>query len=92
MPSTHALKELIATCEERLTKKYGERKWQVFFEANPFILSTAFSVPAMLVETNPYVGGARFDRRGGKIADFLLGGIRSHWKTVPLHGAPNSPG
>jgi hypothetical protein len=66
------LKELIATFEDMLTKKHGERKWQVFFEANPFILSMAFSVPAMLVESNPYVGGARFSGRGGKIADFLL--------------------
>lgn len=66
------LKELIATFEEMLTKNHAEGKWQAFFQANPFVLSMAFSVPAMLVESNPYVGGTSFNRRGGKIADFLL--------------------
>ncbi len=66
------LKELIELFEQMLAKSLPEQKWQTFFLANPFILSMAFSSPAMLVQANPYVGGARFDRRGGKIADFLL--------------------
>ncbi len=66
------LKELIASFESQLAKNLTEKYWQAFFLANPFILSLAFSVPAMLVQDNPYMGGKRFDRRGGKISDFLV--------------------
>lgn len=66
------LGELIAKFEEQMVKGLAEDRWQGFFLSNPFVLSLAFSVPAMLIQDNPYVGGTRFDRRGGKISDFLL--------------------
>ncbi len=66
------LKELIGRFETQLEKNLTEDHWQTFFLANPFVLSLAFSVPAMLIQDNPYVGGKRFDRRGGKISDFLM--------------------
>lgn len=66
------LKELIDNFEERLAKSHTESVWQSFLQMNPFILSMAFSAPAMLVQANPYIGGTRFSRNGGKIADFLL--------------------
>jgi hypothetical protein len=66
------LKELIASFESQLEKNLTETHWQTFFLGNPFILSLVFSVPAMLVQDNPYMGGKRLDRRGGKISDFLV--------------------
>lgn len=66
------LKELIASFESKLNKGLAERHWQSFFLVNPFVLSLAFAVPSMMIQDNPYVGGARFNKSGGKIADFLL--------------------
>lgn len=66
------LAELITRFESQMTKNLTENRWQSFFMANPFVLSLAFSVPAILIQDNPYLGGARFDRKGGKIGDFLL--------------------
>lgn len=66
------LKELISKMEDMLTKSLMEARWQSFFLMNPFVLSLAFSVPTMMVQGNPYVGGKRFNGRGGKISDFLL--------------------
>ncbi|MBK5061771.1 Shedu immune nuclease family protein [Paraburkholderia domus] len=66
------LKELINVFDEKLQKTLPERSWQEFFQANSFVLGLAFSIPFMVIQDNPYVGGTRFHRRGGKIADFLV--------------------
>jgi len=65
------LGELIQRFKSLMDKRKSERDWQLFFQLNPFVLSLAFSVPTMLVQSTPYVGGKRFDGRGGKFSDFL---------------------
>ena len=65
------LGELIQRFKSLIDKRKSERDWQSFFQLNPFVLSLAFSVPTMLVQNIPYVGGKRFDGRGGKFSDFL---------------------
>jgi chorismate mutase len=65
------LGELIQRFKDLMDKARSERDWQLFFQLNPFVLSLAFSVPTMLIQNTPYVGGKRFDGRGGKFSDFL---------------------
>ena len=65
------LQQLIDRFREMLTKDLPERRWQAFLTQNPFILSLAFAVPAMVVQGHAYAGGKRLSGRGGKITDFL---------------------
>jgi len=65
------LNQLIERYQEMLEKGRTEGKWQSFFLGNPFILSLAFSVPAMMVQGQAYAGGKRLNGSGGKVADFL---------------------
>lgn len=69
------LLEMIVKYEEMLGKTLNEMKWQKFFEANTFILSMVFAVPAVFVQETPYVHGKRVDGRGGKYSDFLMRGL-----------------
>ncbi len=48
-----------------------EEKWQSFFEEYHWIFSRLFYVPIILFRSKVYVGGKGFDRKGGKITDFL---------------------
>lgn len=66
------LEQLIAHFAEMLEKTLPEAKWQSFLTQNPFILSLAFAVPALLVEEQAYAGGKRLNGRGGAVADFLV--------------------
>lgn len=66
------LLEITKAFEGMLSKELTEQRWQAFFASNPFILSMAFSAPLMIVHDNPYIGGTRFNKGGGKISDFLL--------------------
>lgn len=65
------LSQLIERYQEMLEKGLAEGKWQDFFLGNPFILSLAFAVPALMVQGQAYAGGKRLNGSGGKIADFL---------------------
>ena len=65
------LNQLIERYQEMLGKGLTESKWQSFFLENPFILSLAFAVPAMLVQGQAYAGGKRLNGSGGKFSDFL---------------------
>lgn len=65
------LKQLIGRYQEMLGKGLAESKWQSFFLGNPFILSLAFAVPAMVIQGQAYAGGKRLNGSGGKVADFL---------------------
>lgn len=65
------LAQLICTFEVMLQGPSSENKWQRFLQDNPFILSLAFAVPAMVISGAAYVGGTSVYRFGGKIADFL---------------------
>lgn len=65
------LNQLIERYQEMLGKELAEGKWQSFFLKNPFILSLAFAVPALMVQGQAYAGGKRLNGSGGKIADFL---------------------
>jgi hypothetical protein len=65
------LNQLIERYQEMLGKGLAENKWQSFFLENPFILSLAFAVPAMLVQGQAYAGGKRLNGAGGKFSDFL---------------------
>lgn len=65
------LNQLIARYQEMLERGLAEGKWQDFFLRNPFILSLAFAVPALMVQGQAYAGGKRLNGSGGKIADFL---------------------
>lgn len=66
------LEQLIARFAEMLDKSLPEAKWQSFLTQNPFILSIAFAVPAIVVEEQAYVGGKRLNGRGGSVIDFLV--------------------
>lgn len=66
------LKGLIDRFSEMLTKELPESRWQAFLKDNPFILSMAFSAPAIMIQENAYVGGKRFNGSNGKFADFLM--------------------
>jgi len=66
------LKGLIDRFNEMLTKELPESRWQAFLRDNPFILSMAFSAPAIMIQENAYVGGKRFNGSNGKFADFLM--------------------
>ncbi len=65
------LQQLIERFREMLGKDLPEGRWQSFLTQNPFILSLAFAVPAMIVQGQAYAGGKRLSGRGGKVADFL---------------------
>lgn len=65
------LQQLIDRFREMLGKELVEGRWQSFLMQNPFILSLAFAVPAMIVQGQAYAGGKRLSGRGGKVADFL---------------------
>ncbi|SKB69474.1 Shedu immune nuclease family protein [Luteibacter sp. 22Crub2.1] len=65
------LAQLISSFEGMLKRDLSENKWQRFLQDNPFILSLAFAVPAMIISGSAYVGGTSVYRFGGKIADFL---------------------
>lgn len=65
------LNQLIERYQAMLGKGLAESKWQNFFLGNPFILSLAFAVPALMVQGQAYAGGKRLNGSGGKIADFL---------------------
>lgn len=67
-----SLDQLILRFSEMLGKALPEARWQSFLTQNPFILSLAFAVPALLVEEQAYAGGKRLNGRGGAVADFLL--------------------
>lgn len=67
-----SLLELTKSFEGMLSRELTEPRWQGFFANNHFILSMAFSAPAIIIGENPYVGGTQFTKGGGKIADFLL--------------------
>jgi len=66
------LEQLILRFTEMLEKALPEAKWQSFLTQNPFILSLAFSVPALLVEEQAYAGGKRLNGRGGAVTDFIV--------------------
>lgn len=66
------LEQLIARFAAMLDKPLGEARWQSFLTQNPFILSLAFAVPAIVVEEQAYVGGKRLSGRGGSVIDFLV--------------------
>lgn len=65
------LQQLIDRFREMLEKNLAEERWQAFLMQNPFILSLAFAVPAIVVQGQAYAGGKRLSGRGGKVADFL---------------------
>lgn len=66
-----SLARLIEHFEEMLNSNKPESKWQKFLTDNPFILSLAFSIPAILVQGQAYVGGKKMNGRDGKITDFI---------------------
>ena len=65
------LQQLIDRFRDMLEKGLSEGRWQSFLTQNPFILSLAFAVPALVVQGQAYAGGKRLSGRGGKVADFL---------------------
>ncbi|HEY9692442.1 MAG TPA: Shedu immune nuclease family protein [Oculatellaceae cyanobacterium] len=50
----------------------SEAFWQELLSKNSFILSQIFSVPAIILGSQTYVGGKGIDNIGGSILDFLL--------------------
>lgn len=65
------LQQLIARFADMIDKALPEARWQSFLMQNPFILSLAFAVPALMVEGQAYAGGKRLSGRGGAVTDFL---------------------
>ncbi|TBB59405.1 DUF4263 domain-containing protein [Rhizobium ruizarguesonis] len=66
------LQQLIERFQEMLGKDLPEARWQEFLKSNPFILSMAFSAPAIMIQENAYVGGKQFYGCNGKFTDFLM--------------------
>lgn len=69
------LQQLIDRFRAMLAKDLAEGRWQTFLTQNPFILSLAFAVPAMIVQGQAYAGGKRLSGRGGKVTDFLCASV-----------------
>ena len=66
------LKGLIDEYEKMMGERASEKKWQRFFETNPFVLNLAFGYPIIKVQDQASLGGRKLDGRGGKITDFLV--------------------
>lgn len=66
------LQQLIDRFRELLAKDAAEGRWQSFLQQNPFILSLAFSVPAIVIQDQAYVGGKRLHGRGGRSLTFSV--------------------
>lgn len=49
----------------------SEEFWQTLLTDHVAVLSQVFAYPILVVATKAYVGGKRFDNKGGKIVDFL---------------------
>ena len=67
-----SLERLIEDYERMMKKRLNEKIWQKFLNANPFILSLAFSCPVVVVGEQASVGGRRFSGKGDTITDFLV--------------------
>ena len=67
-----ALADLIYRYEGMIEKKRTESDWQIFFNENPFIFSMAFNYPVILLGDQVSVGGKKFNKKGEKIADFMV--------------------
>jgi hypothetical protein len=48
-----------------------EEFWQTLFEENAFVLTQVLPYPIVILQGKAYVGGKRFDNKGGNLADFL---------------------
>ncbi len=72
------LEALIKRFEGMLGKKLVERRWQEFFNENPFILNMAFGYPVIKVRGQASVGGRKLSGDGEKITDFLVKNSRTN--------------
>ncbi|OIN59807.1 Shedu immune nuclease family protein [Arsenicibacter rosenii] len=70
MSGISQLKNVLKIWDENRTND-SEEFWQRLFESNSWVISQIFSAPAVLLCEKAYVGGKRFDNKGGNIADFL---------------------
>jgi hypothetical protein len=66
------LDQLIASYEQALDIAHDENWWQLFFEANVFVLQLLFGGPTMFVGAQVRVGEGDNAAKGKKIADYLL--------------------
>lgn len=66
------LESLVKRYEVMLCEKLVERRWQDFFNENPFILNMAFGYPVIKVRDQASIGGRKLSGGGEKITDFLV--------------------
>ena len=66
------LETLIVRFEAMITGKLSEKRWQDFFNENPFILTLAFGYPIIKVKDQAFVSGHDISGTGSKIADFVV--------------------
>jgi hypothetical protein len=68
-----------------------ESIWQNYFNQNPFILSQAFNLPCYLFQQKAYVGGKKYDAKGGNYVDFLYRNNLSSNITIIEIKTPKTP-
>lgn len=58
--------------------KYNEEFWQKKLLEYPIVLEQLFAYPIVIVSGKAYVGGKRFDNKGGSIVDYLAKNKSTH--------------
>lgn len=67
-----ALKATLAQWEANKERGDEVTFWQRWFHQRPYILSQLFSYPVVIMEGSAYLGGTAIDRKGPKLADYLI--------------------
>lgn len=65
-----AMKAALLQWEQNQTNS-SEEFWQNLLTDHTAVLSQVLAYPILMVATKAYVGGKRFDNKGGKVVDFL---------------------
>ncbi len=67
-----AIKDYKKILALKLDSKNLEKKWEVLFKENSWIISNLFALPVFLFANQAYVGGKEIFNVNGKITDFLF--------------------
>ncbi len=65
-----AMKAALSKWEQNRNNS-SEEFWQTLLSEHTAVLSQVFAYPILLITEKAYVGGKRFNNKGGKIVDFL---------------------
>lgn len=66
------LEELIERLATDIEVNHPESHWQKLFKLNPFVLTTLFGYPVVVIRDQAHLGGTALDGSGETIVDFLV--------------------